>query len=186
MKNIIVVGPPRIGKTTLSKMIVNQISCYSAINVDVIRESIYKSICIDMKQEERKNYVKNIFPSFLKAMLNQYIKFYNPEMFYVIEGDLLSIEDAIKIKEEYDVDVVCIGTPNINENELFDRIRNNAAIHKCWTKKLSDNELNILCTEIIEQSIKEKKISQEKGLIYIDNSKNNNTMKNYINSIKNI
>ena len=60
MKNIIVVGPPRIGKTTLSKLVVNQISYFNAINVDVIRESIYKSICINMNKEEKKNYVKNI------------------------------------------------------------------------------------------------------------------------------
>lgn len=66
MKNVIVVGPPRIGKTTLSKMIVNQISCYSAINIDVIRESVYSSLCINMGKRERKKLVKDAFSIFLQ------------------------------------------------------------------------------------------------------------------------
>lgn len=185
MKNIIVVGPPRIGKTTLSKLVVNQISYFNAINVDVIRESIYKSICINMNKEEKKNYVKNIFPSFLKAMLNQYIKYYNPEMFYIIEGDLLSIEDAIKIKKENDVDIVSIGTPNISENDLFNRIRTNAKKHGCWTKSLSYLELHKLCVEIIEQSKKEEIISKENNLIYLDNSYSNTCLQEYVDNLKN-
>ena len=185
MKNIIVVGPPRIGKTTLSKLVVNQISYFNAINVDVIRESIYKSICINMNKEEKKNYVKNIFPSLLKAMLNQYIKYYNPEMFYIIEGDLLSIEDAIKIKKEYDIDIVCIGTPNISEIDLFNRIRNNAKNHRCWTKCLSDSELHTLCEEIIEESKKEEIISKDNNLIYLDNSYSNLCLQDYVDNLKN-
>ena len=155
MKNIIVVGPPRIGKTTLSKLVVNQISYFNAINVDVIRESIYKSICINMNKEERKNYVKNIFPSFLEAMLNQYIKYYNPEMFYIIEGDLLSIEDAIKIKKEYDVDIVSIGTPNISENDLYDR--------KVVSYKISNRNDNKLVIDTLNEAIKKRQ--DVKGLI---------------------
>ena len=155
MKNIIVVGPPRIGKTTLSKLVVNQISYFNAINVDVIRESIYKSICINMNKEEKKNYVKNIFPSFLEAMLNQYIKYYNPEMFYIIEGDLLSIEDAIKIKKEYDVDIVSIGTPNISENDLYDR--------KVVSYKISNRNYNKLVIDTLNEAIKKRQ--DVKGLI---------------------
>ena len=155
MKNIIVVGPPRIGKTTLSKLVVNQISYFNAINVDVIRESIYKSICINMNKEEKKNYVKNIFPSFLEAMLNQYIKYYNPEMFYIIEGDLLSIEDAIKIKKEYDVDIVSIGTPNISENDLYDR--------KVVSYKISNRNDNKLVIDTLNEAIKKRQ--DVKGLI---------------------
>ena len=155
MKNIIVVGPPRIGKTTLSKLVVNQISYFNAINVDVIRESIFKSICVNMNKEERKNYVKNIFPSFLEAMLNQYIKYYNPEMFYIIEGDLLSIEDAIKIKKEYDVDIVSIGTPNISENDLYDR--------KVVSYKISNRNDNKLVIDTLNEAIKKRQ--DVKGLI---------------------
>jgi adenylate kinase family enzyme len=155
MKNIIVVGPPRIGKTTLSKLVVNQISYFNAINVDVIRESIYKSICINMNKEEKKNYVKNIFPSFLEAMLNQYIKYYNPEMFYIIEGDLLSIEDAIKIKKEYDVDIFSIGTPNISENDLYDR--------KVVSYKISNRNDNKLVINTLNEAIKKRQ--DVKGLI---------------------
>jgi adenylate kinase family enzyme len=53
MKNIIIIGPPRIGKTTLSKLIVKQVSGFSVINVDVIRESIYKSLFVGVEKKKK-------------------------------------------------------------------------------------------------------------------------------------
>lgn len=91
---------------------------------------------------------------------------------------------AIEIKNNYDIDVVCIGTPNIEENDLFNRIRKNASIHGCWTEKYSDNELHKLCNEIINQSKKEMKIAKENGLIYLDNSNSNKCLQDYVNKIK--
>lgn len=184
MKNIIIIGPPRIGKTTLSKMIVNQISCYSVINLDVIRESIYKSIYKNTEKKERNKLVKGMFPDFLKTMLKQYTNYYNPDLFYIIEGDILSINDAIEIKKDYDIDIVCVGTPNIKEIDLFNRIRKNASIYGCWTEKYSDEQLHKLCNQIIKQSKEELKISEESGLIYLDNSYNNKCFQNYIDFIE--
>lgn len=119
-------------------------------------------------------------------MLKQYTSFYNPDLYYVIEGDLLSVADALDIKKEYDVDVVCIGTPNINENDLFNRIRINASAHGCWTEKYSDVELHKLCSEIIEQSKKELMFCKSNNLIYLDNSYSNKYLQDYVDSFNNV
>ena len=184
MKNIIVIGPPRVGKTTLSKVIVNQIPCYSIINLDVIRESIYKSMCANMEKKESKKVVKESFPSFIRAMLKQYTKYYNPDFYYILEGDILSIEDALEIKKDFDVDIVCVGTPSIDENDLFNRTRKNASINGCWTKSYSDDQLHNLCNEIINRSKKEMNISSDNELTYLDNSYNSECFQDYANSIK--
>ena len=80
--------------------------------------------------------------------------------------------------------VFCIGTPNINEIDLFNRIRKNAAINGCCTEKYSDEELHKLCNEIIEQSKKELIVSKENKLIYLDNSYSNECFQNYVDSNK--
>jgi adenylate kinase family enzyme len=184
MKNIIIIGPPRIGKTALAKLIVKQIPCFSAINTDVIRESIYKSLFIGVEKEERLKIVRESFPTFVKEMLKQYTCYYNPELFYVIEGDLLSLESAIDIKKEFDIDIVCVGAPTITEPHLFKRIIDNGKKYGCWTEKYTDIELHKLCEEIIEQSKKEYKLANKKGLIYLDNSYDNACLQKYVDHIK--
>jgi hypothetical protein len=120
----------------------------------------------------------------MRTMLNQYINYYNPELYYVIEGDLLSIESDVEIKNEFDVDVVCIGTQTIKESDLFRRIKDNANKHGCWTEKYTDIELYKLFKDIINKSIKDREIAKENKLIYLDNSYGEEILKNYVNNIR--
>ena len=143
MKNILIVGPPRSGKTTLSKIIFNQYNVYSIINMDVIRDGIYEAFFCDIEKSTRKEIVTNAVPKFIKKIIEHYQKYYNPDMYYIIEGDILSIEDAIEIRNQYEVDIIYVGMPNIKEIDLFNRIRENASKYGCWTSKCSDIELSV-------------------------------------------
>lgn len=180
MKNILIIGPPRVGKTTLAKMISNKISCYNIINTDVIRDGIYEAFFKEVEHKERKAIVKNAFPKFMNKILEYYQNYYNPDTYYIIEGDILSIEDALLLKNNYDIEIVCIGVPNTNETNLFKRIRENAAKYGCWTKKYSDEELLNSCSKYIEQSKKEELIAKENKLIYLDTSLNTECLNEYV------
>lgn len=184
MKNIIIIGPPRTGKSTLSKIISKNISCYNAINTDVIREGIYEAFFLNTDKKDRKEIVRKAFLNFINKMLEQYQKYYNPDLYYVIEGDMLSIEDALYLKKLYEIDIICVGTPNITEENLFKRIRENSLKYGCWTKGYSDNELFDLCHKIINQSRKEKKISGENNIIYLDTSVDYSCLLNYVEELK--
>lgn len=134
MKNILIIGSPRTGKTTLAKMITNSIACYNIINTDVIRDGIYEAFFNNIDEKERKLIVNKAFPRFIEHILKQYQNYYNPDTYYVIEGDILSIEDTLLVQKNCDVEIICIGTPNISKEDLFKRIRQNAIKYGCWTE----------------------------------------------------
>lgn len=180
MKNILIVGPPRSGKTTLSKIIFNQYNVYSIINMDVIRDGIYEAFFCDIEKSTRKEIVTNAVPKFIKKIIEHYQKYYNPDMYYIIEGDILSIEDAIEIRNQYEVDIIYVGMPNIKEIDLFNRIRENASKYGCWTSKCSDIELHKRYYDIIEQSKKDKIVADENEIVYLDTSLNNDCLYNYV------
>lgn len=184
MKNILVIGPPRSGKTTLSKMISKEIACYNIINIDVIRDGIYEAFFKNTDKNERNNAVKKAFPDFINKMLKQYQEYYNPELYYVIEGDILSIEDALKMYYQYEIEIVCIGTPKIEKQVLFERIRTNASKYGCWTEKYTDDELLKECEKIIERSKTEESISKENNLTYLDTSINMDCLLEYVKKLK--
>lgn len=185
MKNILIVGPPRSGKTILASMIVKEIPCYSVINTDVIREGIYDGFFKLMNKKERKAIVKKAFPQIINKMLNQYQRYYNPTLYYVIEGDLLSIKDALKLYQQYEVELVCVGVPKMKPHDLFVRIRTYASKYGCWTDKYSDIDLLEKCGKFIKQSQKEEKIAKENNLIYLDTSSSIDCFSEYVTKIKN-
>ena len=184
MKNIVIIGPPRTGKTTLSKLIVKTLSIYSVINTDVIREGIFKTFLKDISRNEQKAIIKSAFPIFLDKMLEQYKNYYNPDLYYIIEGDILSIEDALVLRDRYNIDIICIGKPNISAENLFKVIKKNCAKYGCWTEKYTDIELLDKCKKIIDQSKIEERISKKNGIIYLDTSKNNNCLLEYAKNLK--
>lgn len=55
MKNILILGPPRSGKTTLAAMIVNEVPGYSVISTDVLRDGIYEGFFKKLPKKEKKN-----------------------------------------------------------------------------------------------------------------------------------
>ena len=136
-----------------------------------------------MDKEERRNIVTKAFPDILREMLKQYTNHYNPDIYYVIEGDMLSIENAIIMKEQYDVEVVCVGVPNMTKEDLFDRTRQNAAKFGCWTNEYSDSELLGLCQNIIDQSKREVIIAKDNDLIYLDTSFGPQCLIDYVGSL---
>ena len=184
MKNILMFGPPRSGKTTLSKMIVKEIPCYSVINTDVVRDGIYEAFFKSVDKKERKDIVKKAFPKFVSKILEDYKKFYNPDLYYVIEGDAISIEESLKIFNSQEIEIICVGNPNIKPKDLFKRIRTNALKYGCWTEKYSDEELLGRCKEFIKQSQKEEKIAKENNLIYLDTSSNMNCLLECVERLK--
>lgn len=185
MKNILIFGSPRSGKTTLSSMIVKEIPCYSVINSDVLREGIYEGFFKSVDKKERKIIVRKAFPKIINKMIEQYKNYYNPNLYYVIEGDILSIEDALEMYKQYEIEIVCLGMPKINLHDLFERIRMYASKYGCWTDKYSDSELFDRCQEFIEQSKKEEKIAKENNISYLDTSFGLDCLLEYVKSLKN-
>ena len=152
--------------------------------MDVIRDGIYDAFFGDVDKDKRKAIVTSAVPKFIKKIIDHYQRYYNPDMYYIVEGDILSIEDAIEIRNQYEVDIVYVGMPNINENDLFNRIRENAFKYGCWTSKYSDIELHKRCLDIIEQSKRDKIVADKNGVVYLDTSLNNDCLFNYVKCLK--
>ena len=184
MKNILIVGPPRSGKTVLATTISKEIPLYNIISTDVIRSAIWEGLFKTVDKKEKKQIVKNAFPQIINKMIEMYCKFYNPKTFYVLEGDELSIEDAFEISKKNGIDIVCVGTPNIKANEFFKRIRDYSVKHRCWTDECSDSELLELCEELINRSKEEAKFAKANGITYLDTSYDLNCLSEYVRKIQ--
>lgn len=185
MKNIVIIGPARSGKSTLASMIVKEIPIYSVINGDVLREGIYEGFFKEIDKKESELIVEKAFPQIINRMVEQYSNHYNPNLYYIIEGDILSIEEALKIKQKYDVEIVCIGMPIIQPRDLFARIRHYSSKYGCWTDKLTDEGLLEKRQQFIKRSKKDLKLAEENNITYLDTSLNMDCIKKYVVNLKN-
>ena len=116
MKNILICGSPRVGKTTLAKKISNELG-YVYIGLDNIFESIENLNCWPYP----KYHDANIISSELSNFVINYINNLDKDHYYVIEGAYLDIE-SIYNKLNNTI-IIGLTYNNLTSKELFNRIK---------------------------------------------------------------
>lgn len=163
-KNILIIGAPRCGKTTLVNMILKKNSNYEIIRGDALtcsyRALNTRKICDCKNNKENSNNTINLddisFPY-------EYYAFYIREIYnnikfdscgikrpVVIETCWLSIKDYLEYFED-EFDIYCLGMPNESPKKLLTEIRNNSDDND-WTNLNGSFTMNMICNEIIEES----------------------------------
>lgn len=151
MKNIVIFGCPRAGKTTISKRLNEELN-YNIISIDSIVTAfagVYPEMQIrhggDIIQKAKK------FAPFLYQYLDRAIWEYTDRNF-VLEGwhNLPDYFMPLINRENYVV--ICLGYPNVDEKDLFKKIRQNDTSH--------DNTFNVT-DEHLKRLIHESKISSQ-------------------------
>lgn len=175
MKNIIILGPARVGKSTLASLLCKN------YNLDYISGDSIRNAFINIFPElnyNSKNTIEKIeFCQFINWIVNENKIHLKREIFYVIDSTDISIENAKKVFKDYIL--IVLGSKNITINELVKNIKKNDTKLE-WTYGCSDKELFKIAEETIEKSKKLYEESLKNNVLYFDTSFERNKIYNQI------
>ena len=145
MKNILIMGIGRAGKTTLSEMLKNKYNNYNLIHSDSLKwamirannkEEYYRTNVEKQKEFEHGEFFQRTLLEFFESSIRKDIKNYG----YILESGQLHpkiVSEMINLKETI---VVCLGLGNLNVDEIVELCINHDT-EKDWTFGLSKEYL---------------------------------------------
>lgn len=169
MKTIVIIGPPRSGKTTLAKMIVKGINGYSLISSDNLRTSFVAAT--ESAEMKRNNSNIQIYLDIPREQCYEYLRqstYYESDLGYVV--DFSCYDEELFKKFSNEAIVIFLGYSSLTKEQLFENIRKNDT-EKEWTYTENDYWLNELCKDFIEQTKKFEEYAKKNNCWYIDTSK---------------
>ena len=165
MKNILVIGVARSGKSRFSKKFDN----YNHIPMDYITSSlkhnfketnITSNVIID-KDSNKK----------LSLLLSHVINIMNDtDELFLIDSAHLYPEDIYPYIDTNKWDIYCLGYPNTTVEDKFNEIRKYDT-DKDWTHKRNDEELKDIISKLIDISKEMKESCERLNINFIDTSK---------------
>lgn len=170
MKNIIILGIPRAGKSTLSKRIVKKYSNYITIDTDSIRDAFQHALPKTEINKYNGKGMKDDFPKFIEQLL--YWKSYNNQEYrYIIDSTDISVAKAKELFDIEDNVIVFLGYPDTTADEVLKNCRKYDKANS-WSKHVGDIELKIYIEQYIEKSKKLKEECKKYGFKFFDTSIN--------------
>ena len=160
MKNIIISGCPRSGKTTLSYLIKNEWPFYNVVHCDAIRNALVR--VLDYEQVRACVHDDTVFPQIVVEYVNELIR--NSTYPFIVEWSRL-YPSLIKRLEGDNISVV-LSLGNISSEELFDMCRR-YDIEDDFTYGEDDKKLSEQCKRWV--NVNKRIISEEKYAdIYVE------------------
>lgn len=123
MKNIVIAGVPRAGKSTLSKILAEELENYHLINLDAVRNGfgdIFPEL--DINDMGGKNNTVE-FPRFVSRMIYWNQKILKNKFSYIIDGCQILPEVAEELFP--DSIIIYLGHGNRGPQEILENIRKN-------------------------------------------------------------
>ena len=142
MKNILICGSPRVGKTILAKKISKRLG-YIYISLDNIFESIEELSCWPYPKYHDASVISKELSNFVINFINHLDK----EHYYVIEGAYLDILD---IYDKIDVNLIGLTYNDLSKEDLFDRIKKYDKNE--WINNFNDDVLIDKCDCFIKRN----------------------------------
>lgn len=156
MKNIIILGEPRCGKSTLANMIVDKFN-YQVIRIDALRDT-FQTIYPELDIAPNIATKNEKFQLFIKEYLRRNINEEERNKYgYVIEGCETSVYDCNRLFNTPNNLIYYLVPFDISPLDFFNNIRKYDTTRD-WSYKLSDEELLKYTTNMI---LKAKKIKEE-------------------------
>ncbi len=169
MKNIIIFGVPRSGKSTLANMIVDKFH-YQVIRVDALRDT-FLTIFPELNIAPNRATENEKFQLFLQEYLKKNVGEERNKYGYVLEGCETTPADCHRLFQNENNLVYYVGPINISEEDFFSMIREND-INVNWSANLTDEELK----EEVKVFLKQAKFYQQEcakyNIPFIDTSHN--------------
>ena len=170
MKNIIIIGPPRSGKTTLAKMIIKNINNYSFMSLENFVTSYINAIQNNIKNKDSNNLKIDI--SIPKYQCYYYLlqsNYYENDLSYVV--DFSDYDEKLFEELKKNSILIFLVYPNLNEDILYKNIKKHD-IKTDWTYIESDEKLKYYCKYFIECSKEFEEYAIKNNCMCVDVSKN--------------
>lgn len=170
MRNVIILGRPRCGKSTLANMIADKYD-YQILRVDAIRDTfkvIYPELSIapNIAMKNKK------FQLFLKEYLRKYVGSKSSDKYgVVLEGCETSVKDCNELFNDGNNIIYYLGAIDTTSEELAKKIKENDT-EKDWTYTYSLEKLVEYSKEIIENSRVMKEECKKYNIKFIDTCNN--------------
>jgi hypothetical protein len=165
MKNFILLGASRAGKSTFTRLLNERIKNLMIIRTDMLRLAFREAICKDTSM--RISYVKEN-PDYRNYVLSyyKYENMYDPEYVKVID----TVDFEPKDCDLFDNAVfICLGYPNISKEELLSNWRKYDT-EADWTKTRSDEVLLKFAEGEIETSKRLQQECDQYAIKFVDTS----------------
>lgn len=174
MKNVIILGSPRSGKSTFAKMILKEFSNYNIIQEDVIVHAYIKSFFELCEENDEYDYIStrditNISHNSLQIIFD-YSIYSNPSLNFIFDGMNIPLEELAKYNKE-DTIVLVFGYPKITIEEGLHNIRKYDTKND-WTYIEPDYRIRMLFNNCIRESKEQQEKCRELGIKFVDTSKN--------------
>ena len=140
MKNIMILGICRTGKTTFSKMIQKEFRNYQIIEVDTIISALQRTVPNVPIGFIHDNLKENRLPEFLNLFIQKNINKNGKELGFIINGDSILPEDLLKYFDLKDMMVYYFVTEKLSPEQILDNCRKFDSKEE-WTTRRSDEEL---------------------------------------------
>ena len=177
MKNIMILGICRTGKSTFSKMIQKKFNYYQIIEVDTIISALQKTIPSIPIGFIHDNLPENKLPQFLNLLIQKNINKSGNDYGFIINADSILPEDLLNNFNLENMIVYYFVSPNLTPNDVLNNCRKYDNKEE-WTARRNDNKLIEHFT--FYKSIEKKIILDCKkyGIKCIDMSHNRNKILN--------
>lgn len=149
-KNIIILGEPRCGKTTLTNCIVSKYG-YEVIRGDVIRDSLYrleKSTDLIQRYKNTSKKGKDFLYTYYDT-LNIDLKFVDRGI--VVDDTEITLQDCVEHFDINDNLIYCLGITTLSTEELFNNVITYSKDNE-WSSHISPFSLHQICNTIIRKS----------------------------------
>lgn len=191
MKNVIIMGIGRTGKTTLSNMLKEKNNSYNLIHSDSIKWAIIRAkgleeyYRVNIKEqaefEHSEEFQKTLLYFFKSAIDND-----EQNYGHILESGQLHPKLVSELIDQNNTTVICLGHGELTKEDIIKLCRDNDN-EKDWSYELTDEELEAHATKWALFNEELKRDCAKYGIEYIDTSKNrieilNNTLEKIINS----
>lgn len=184
MKNILIMGIGRAGKTTLSEMIKDKFNSYSLIHSDSLKwgliraedkEKYYRQNVDKQKEFEHGDFFQKSLLEFFNSLISKDKNKYG----YILESGQLHPKFVKEMIDFNDTIVLCLGLGNLTKEEMVDLCIEHDK-EKDWTYGLSREYLRQHADDWYNCNEMLKKECSQYGIKYIDTSKNREEILNNI------
>ena len=140
MKNILILGICRTGKSTFSKMLQREFRNYQIIEVDTIISALQKTIPNIPIGFIHDNLKENRLPEFLNLFIQKNINKNGKELGFIINGDSILPEDLLKYFDLNNMIIYYFVTEKLSPKQILENCRKFDSKEE-WTTRRTDEEL---------------------------------------------